>query len=267
MPWHADKAIQVPAKTTGWTATMNGGTARKSKPGKRWLVVLVVGAITAMLALAYGAGWSDHISLDAFARNRITLKQLVEENPILAPIVFMAVHAVAVSFPIATIFKVMAGFLFGWAAGGVYAAIAATAGAMVLFQTMRMISSGYVRDLAAAKAGLLTKEFEAGAFSYVLAMRLAPFVPFFAVSVVPALFDVRIKTFLTATAVGILPGALCFAWLGQGLDDAFAMANSQGRALVIADLATSEITAALFALTLVAVLAAIVRRVWGPQGS
>lgn len=257
----------MPVKRAGWTATMNGRTARKSRPGRRWLVILAAGSIAAMLALAYAAGWWDHISLDALARNRIILKQFVDENPVLAPAAFMAVHAVAVSFPIATIFKVMAGFLFGWAAGGVYAAIAATAGAMVLFQTIRMISSGYVRDLAAAKAGRLTTEFEAGAFSYVLAMRLAPFVPFFAVSVVPALFEVRVRTFLTATAVGILPGALCFAWLGQGLEDAFEAASSEGRVLVVSDLATSEITAALFALTLVAVLAAIVRRVWGPQGS
>ncbi|MBL8579786.1 MAG: TVP38/TMEM64 family protein [Mesorhizobium sp.] len=246
---------------------MNAKPARKSNSGKRRSFVLAVGAIAAMLALAYAAGWWDYISLDAFARNRIALKRLVEDNPILAPVVFMAVHAVAVSFPVATIFKVMAGFLFGWAAGGVYAAVAATAGAMVLFQTTRMISSGYIRDLAAAKAGSLTREFEAGAFSYVLAMRLAPFVPFFAVSVVPALFDVRMRTFLIATAVGILPGALCFAWLGQGLDEAFEAASSEGRTLVVSDLVTSEITAALFALTLVAVLAAIVRRVWGPQGS
>ncbi|MEQ1941826.1 VTT domain-containing protein [Mesorhizobium sp. VNQ89] len=246
---------------------MSDGTTRKSMPGKRWSVILVVGAVAGLLALTYPAGLWDHLSLDAFARNRVALKQLVEDNPILAPAAFMAVHAVAVSFPIATIFKVMAGFLFGWAAGGLYAAVAATAGAMILFQATRMMSSGYVRDLAAANASLFTREFEAGAFSYLLVMRLAPFVPFFAVSVVPGLFDVRIKTFMIATAIGILPGALCFAWLGQGLDEAFEAASSDGRALVVSDLVTSEITAALFALTLVAVLAAIVRRVWGPQAS
>lgn len=246
---------------------MNGETARKSKPAKRWTLVMAIGAVAGLLALTYAGGWSDHMSLDAFARNRITLKQFVEHNPILAPALFMAAHAVAVSFPVATIFKVMAGFLFGWTAGGLYAAVAATAGAMALFQATRMASGGYVRDLAAAKAGLLTREFEAGAFSYLLAMRLAPFVPFFAVSVVPALFDVRLRTFLAATTIGVLPGALCFAWLGQGLDEAFEAANSEGRALVVADLMTAEITAALLALTLVAVLAAIVRRVWGPQAS
>ncbi len=236
-------------------------------PGRGWVVVLALGAVASLLALAYARGWADTISLDAFARNRIALKQFVEDNPILAPLLFMAVHSLAVSFPVATIFKVMAGFLFGWVAGGLYAAAAATAGAMFLFQATRMASGGYIRDLAAAKAGMLTREFEAGAFSYLLAMRLAPFVPFFAVSVAPALFDVRVRTFLTATAIGILPGALCFAWLGQGLDEAFEVASSEGRVLVVADLVTAEITAALLGLTLVAVLAAIVRRVWGPQAS
>lgn len=216
-------------------------------------------------------GWPDYLSLDGLARNRMLLKQFVADHPGVAPIVFMIFHAVAVSLPIAAISKILAGFLFGWVGGGIYAAFAATIGATLLFLPARGASTRWQASRLANRHGdgssRWASEFESGAFSYILAMRLAPFIPFFATSIVPGLFRVPLTTFVAATFIGILPGAFCFAWLGQGLDDAFASARSLRRPLVLSDLVTWEITAALLALTLVAVLAAIVRRRRGWQTS
>ena len=59
-------------------------------------------------------------------------------------------------------------------------------------------------------------------------LRLAPFVPFFVVNIAPALCGVRPRVFVAATAIGILPGALAYSWLGQGLDSVLA-AGQGGR--------------------------------------
>ena len=235
---------------------------------RRLRLLVLMAAVAAVFAAVYATGLSQHLSLDGLARNRGALKDVAADHPVLAPLVFMVVHAIAVSFPVAAIFKVMAGFLFGWAAGGLYAVVAATIGATVLFLLARRTAGGLFADEATGtRVAGLAREFETGAFSYVLAMRLAPFIPFFAVSVAPAMFNVRLAIFVAATVLGMLPAAFSLSWLGQGLDDAFDAASAEQRPLLLSDMITPEITGALLALTLVAVLAAIIRRVRGLQAS
>ncbi len=64
-----------------------------------------------------------------------------------------------------------------------------------------------------------------------------------------------------------MPGAICFAWVGQGIDKAIEDTQAAGRQLTLSELVTPQITIALLALTLVAVLATIVRKVWGLQAA
>ena len=163
---------------------------------------------------------------------------------------------------------IISGFLFGWLAGAFYAVVAATIGGTALFLAARMAFGGFLKNRSGNHASASSpKAFEEDAFSYLLAMRIAPFIPFFVVSITPALFNVRLKTFLAATLIGVLPGAFAYAWLGHGLDSVLVAAEASGRELTVSDLVTPEITIALLALTLVAVLATIVRKVRGPQVS
>ena len=46
--------------------------------------------------------------------------------------------------------------------------------------------------------------------------------PFWLVNLAPALFGVRLSTFVAATAIGILPATLTFAVFGAGLDSVIA---------------------------------------------
>ena len=59
--------------------------------------------------------------------------------------------------------------------------------------------------------------FRANAFNYMLVLRLLPVFPFWLVNVVPALLNVRLRTFLVGTLLGIIPGAVVYALLGNGL--------------------------------------------------
>jgi len=222
--------------------------------------------ILAGLALAYLLGWHERLSLSAIGDGRAALKQLVAENPFLAPAVFVLVYVIVVSFPAAAVLTVFSGFLFGWLAGAIYAVVAATIAGSALFLAARTAFGGLLNGRTGTMAGF-ARGFEQDAFFYVLAMRIAPFIPFFVVSITPAFFNVRFKTFLAATSIGILPGAFAYAWLGHGLDSVVAVAEASGRDITLLDLVTPEITVALVALTLVAVLAAIVRKIRGPQAS
>lgn len=241
----------------------------ESLAGKGYLRFAPIGVVLAGLILAYATGWHERLSLNEIGESRETLQQLAADNPLLAPVVFIVLYALAIAFslPAGAVLTVIGGFLFGWLAGAIYAIVAATMGGTALFLAARTAFGAFLRDRAGHLTTKLAQSFERDAFSYILTLRLAPFIPFFMVSVAPALFNVRLKTFLTATLIGALPGAFAYAWLGQGLDSMLLVARASGRQISLFDLVTPEITIALLALTLVAVLATIVRKVRGPQAS
>ncbi len=135
----------------------------------------------------------------------------------------------ALSFPAASVLTIFAGFLFGWLPGAGLAVVGATTGASILFLAARTAFGGFLRDRAGGLAARFSKGFEKDAFAYLLVLRLAPFVPFFVVNIAPALCGVRPKVFVAATVIGILPGALAYSWLGQGLDSVLLAAKAAGR--------------------------------------
>ena len=53
--------------------------------------------------------------------------------------------------------------------------------------------------------------------SWLLFMRLMPLFPYFLVNLAPALTDIRVRTYVAATVVGILPSTLIVTNLGQTL--------------------------------------------------
>ena len=247
----------------------SGSEIRHPDPsdGRHYSRLIPIALVACGLALGYALGWQEFLSLHYLGESRAMLKQFVAEHPVLAPAGFVVIYAIAVafSFPAASILTIFGGFLFGWLLGGICTVLAATAGATALFLAARSAFGDFLKDRAGPAAAKLAKGFEEDAFSYLLVLRIAPFIPFFVVNIAPALFDVRLKTFVSATMIGILPATFAYAWLGQGVDSVLVAAREAGRDARISDLVTPEITIAFGALALVAALAAIVRRVWAPR--
>ncbi len=216
------------------------------------------------LATAFALGWHRYLTLAWLGESRDMLRAAVDANLVLSVAAFLFFHvtATAFSFPAAAMLTVFAGFLFGWKLGMGTIMIGSLVGATVLFLSARAASGGYLRSRVAALAPGFAAGFERDAFSYLLVLRLAPFIPFFMVNILPALFNVRLKTFLAATAIGIIPGAFAYSRLGEGADSVLTAARAAGRDVTLADLVTTEIRIAFAALALVTLIAAVVRRVW-----
>ena len=230
-----------------------GGAAWRFAP-----LVLIAGG----LVLCWMMGWHRYVSIAWLADSRDMLRAYVDANYLVSALMFVVFYVVvtALSFPAASMLTIFAGFLFGWLPGAGLAIVGATSGASILFLAARTAFGGFLRDRAGGLAARFSKGFEKDAFAYLLVLRLAPFVPFFLVNIAPALCGVRPKVFVAATAIGILPGALAYSWLGQGLDSVLLAAKAAGRRASVHDLVTPEITIAFAGLALVALLAAIVRR-------
>jgi uncharacterized membrane protein YdjX (TVP38/TMEM64 family) len=189
-----------------------------------WILLAV---LAALMAAAYGFGVADLLSIEAVQERRAELLSAVEARPLLAAAAFMLAYAavVALSLPAASIMTLLGGFLFGTLLGGTLAVLAATVGATVVFLVARSSFGGALRARAGPLAGRVSQNIRGNAFEYLLALRVAPVFPFFVVNILPALFDVRLRTFVLATLIGIIPGTFVYAYLGRelgtisGLDD------------------------------------------------
>lgn len=216
-----------------------------------------------LLAAAYAFGLHEEISLSALADRRDALATFVAERPITAILVYFTIYAaaVAIAFP-ASVLTIFGGFLFGWFAGGLLAALAATIGAAALFLAARTALRDVLSRKAGSRIGRLKDGFHREAFAYLLALRLAPVLPFFLVNIAPALFDVRVSTFLAATLIGILPGTFAYAYLGQGIDSVLVAAAARDSDITLTDIVTFEITLAFALLAGIALLTIAGRRWW-----
>lgn len=223
-----------------------------------------IAVVLAGLGFGYAMGWHHYLSLSYLADSRDSLQAYADANFVLSAAVFVGIYtmATACSFPAASILTIFSGFLFGWLLGGLFSVAGATMGATALFVAARSAFGDTLRKKAGGAIDRLAAGFEKDAFSYLLVLRLAPFLPFFLVNIAPAFFNVKLRTYVSATLIGILPGAFAYAWLGQGVDSVLVAARAAGGEASVRDLVTPEITIAFAAIALVAVLAVVVKHFW-----
>ena len=91
-------------------------------------------------------------------------------------------------------------------------------GAAIVFE---IVKTSFGAALAARSGPFLqrlSRGFAENGFSLLLFLRLTPVFPFWAVNAVAGLSRMPLATFLAATLIGVIPGAIAFALVGAGLD-------------------------------------------------
>jgi uncharacterized membrane protein YdjX (TVP38/TMEM64 family) len=244
-------------------------TGRMS-PGRLapFAVIVVIGIVVVAM------GWHRQLSLETLVRHRAVLDDFVTAHYAMALAAFLAIYiaAVSLSIPGAVFLTISGGVLFGVMVGAAAAVVAATTGATVIFLVARSAFSQYVLRRAGPRLARIADGFCADAFSYLLFLRLVPVFPFFLVNLAPALVGVRVATFITATAIGVVPATLVFASVGAGLDSVIHAQAAMYQACVAAGGAgcrldfnaaaalTPQLIGALVALGLLALIPVLVKR-------
>lgn len=177
------------------------------------LIILVVIAIA-----FFAAGGQHYVTLDALRDNRQFLVDFVARNPVGSALALVGIYAalVAISFPGASLLTIAAGLFFGTVVGGSLVVIGATLGATIVFLIARNASGDALRKRIGNWGEKLADGFEKNAFSYLMLLRLLPVAPFWLVNIVPALFGVKLRDYVLATAIGIIPGTFVYASIGAG---------------------------------------------------
>ncbi|MCY1646577.1 TVP38/TMEM64 family protein [Caulobacter sp. SL161] len=183
---------------------------------------LVVVAI--LCAAAFASGLVEHISLEELRRRGTELQAFAYEHPLACAAVYLAIYmgSVAISLPGALILSLSGGFLFGPVGGGFAAVTGATGGSMITFLVFRTAFGDALRLKSGAFVSRIAEGFKGDAFNYLLTLRLIPAFPLLAVNVAAGVMNVRVRTFLLTSVLGMIPSSFVYAGIGAGLGHVFA---------------------------------------------
>ncbi len=236
---------------------------------------LPVGLVLVAVAAIFATGLHRSLSFETFLRYQAWMQELVAGHrlPMLGLYLLIYVTAVTLSLPASAFLTTIGGYLFGWALGGAAASVAATLGAASIFLIARTSLGQPLLRRAGSRIQSLAEGFQRQAFSYLLFLRLMPVMPFWLTNLAAAFFGMRLRTFVLATYIGMLPACFAFSFAGSGLDDVIARQErlrsecvAAGRADCTVDfspktLLTRELAIGLGVLGVLA-LAPIVFRAW-----
>ena len=191
------------------------GTSRKMG---LWTWLPLIGVVS-MMGFAFAMGWHRLVSFKTIGLNYEALRGFIDHHLVAALAIYVAgyVGVVALSLPCASILTISSGLLFGWAIGAPVTVLGATTGATVIF----LVARSSLGELLAQNAGpwldRLREGFKGNALSYLLFLRLVPAFPFVVVNLASAVLGVPLRTYVIATALGIIPGTIAFTFAGAGL--------------------------------------------------
>lgn len=214
-----------------------------------------IGTAIVLFVLNMVFGWSDALSgTDAMA----TMRALLEENALVAGLVYVLVSTVAcvVLMMPGFVFALVAGALFGPVWGTLLCWVAVTAGAIAAFVAGRFFLKDAVKPLLAKSPALNKLLFEGAHKSdlYLLAVtRLVPVFPYNLQNFAYGITDVSFGHYALYSAAFLFPGTAAYTVAAAGLVD-------EGQRLVC-----FAVAAVLLAVTLVAARA-LRGRVQGQEG-
>lgn len=231
-------------------------------PRRLWrlapLAIVVLGSV-----VFFALGMQEAFSFAAWAERADVFVRFARAHLMLALFAYLLIFVVAIAlcFPAGALLFVAGGFVFGVGFGAPIGIVGATLGSTLFFLIARTALGAFLHQRARGLVARLEDGLRADAFNYMLALRLAPIVPLAVTNLAAGLLDVKLKDFVTATLLGLLPVGFVLAWTGESLREAIAAgANVDPAHAAQAAIFSPQILSALLGLMLVSLAPVILRR-------
>ncbi len=194
-----------------------------SRPTLRWVLGLALLAVVGM-----AVAWRERF--DAAA-----LQTWVEGAGAAGPLVFIALYAAAtVLFLPGALITLVGGALFGPLWGTLWNLSGATLGASLAFLIARYLGADWVSRRAGPRLARLNDGVTAEGWRFIAFVRLVPLFPFNLLNYALGLTRIAFLTYVMASAVFMLPGALAYTWLGHAGRQALGGGEGMVRNLLVA---------------------------------
>ncbi len=185
-----------------------------SPPVSTWLKLgALVGVLVGAYLVAHATGltrYTDIHTLGAAVRR-------VRGVSGVAPL-FVAIYAVVAALGLPGLPATLAGgAIFGFALGTALNWLGATLGATGAYLLARALGRDAIARLLGARAASLDSLVTAHGFATLLRLRLIPVVPFNALNFGAGLAGVPFRSYVLATALGILPGTAVYTYFADAL--------------------------------------------------
>ena len=161
----------------------------------------------------------DFTSYELIKANREALEGIKNNNIILSSIIFFLgtiVWVLLLGFG-SPIFLV-GGFIFGKWLGTFLTVFGLSTGATFLYIFANFFFKDIVKEKFSNRFNNLTKQFKKNEFIFFLIYRFIGGIPFFISNILPTIFNVKLKTFLFGSIIGMSPQIFVGASLGSGIN-------------------------------------------------
>jgi pyruvate/2-oxoglutarate dehydrogenase complex dihydrolipoamide dehydrogenase (E3) component/uncharacterized membrane protein YdjX (TVP38/TMEM64 family) len=181
--------------------------------------LLVLAALAGAMALFFGLGLDDYLSLDFFRAQQEAIEAFRAENMPLAVGIYAGVYiaVAALSLPGAALLTLVGGAIFGLLWGTLIVSFASSIGATLAFLVGRFLFRDAVQRRFRGAMTALNRGIERDGPLYLFMIRLVPIFPFFVVNLAMALTPIRTGAFYLASQIGMLPGTAVYVNAGTQL--------------------------------------------------
>ena len=195
-----------------------------------WVLIVALLAVGVLVALVFGGGVGPMI-----AGGMRRLQALSDVAPVATAALYVLAYAAFVfaCLPAGPPMSMLGGALFGIWIGTACALVGIVVGSIGFFLLAR---TAFGAALGQRRSGVLRRiepRLQRDGFATLLAMRIAPVMPSWLLSLGAALAGMRLRPFLVASALGVLPATLVFASTGAGLGRAVAEGGTPGLAVIL----------------------------------
>ena len=199
---------------------------------KKIVLILIIIA----LATAWYFDLSHYLSFDSVRNSLTSIQAFAAESPILLAMGIFGFYVAitALSIPGAVPLTLVTGAIFGLFWGTLIVSFASTIGATLAFLGARYLFKDSVEKRFNDKARTINETISKEGALSLFSLRLVPIFPFFMINLLMGLTNLKARTFLWVSQLGMLPGTLVFVNAGRSLGELESPAGILSLELIIA---------------------------------
>jgi len=193
---------------------------KKEKKIKIFLGLTYLVIILAFFWLLFSNfSFSEISSYDYIKNNNNYFNKIKENNFFLVSLLFFVIAIIWVLFiGLGSPIFLISGFIFGKWIGSVYAVLALTIGATLLYMFANYFLKDLVEEKFSKRFSNLNEKFKRNEFNFFLIYRFVGGIPFFISNILPTIFNIKVRNFFFGSLFGLYPQVFVGASLGSGLN-------------------------------------------------